>query len=348
MQTSVFTFEDEYLEHFEQEDMLAAFTWPNSPATPTQTPVTQTHVMPTHDSVDTSMEVGDPGMTADADPGISVRRCATHAAGAEHVAVETQVVLDNPFSQLDSLHSNSCHIDAREQNLEEKARKRNVEKLRNMQRSVCEVDALLTAGGWIQNSLQDGPASDEEDPTFEDLSTFEGVSDVSPQDDYVRQPFPGECHVPDTRPGNAAGFGEIPEAIVFPPTEFRVRRTLPPDIEQYLDTIAPDNGRLVKVSSRPNASGHRVGMRLDLGLTRQMFEDDATVRSVGAWRKVFCVIQVELTAQGTETRSLGPEKMCCCGTWPLGAGITHRVSLVHRLRDCPHWRAQSTQTEVEP
>ena len=185
MPNSVFTFEDEFFEREDMSSVIAACTWPNSPATPTQTPVTQTPVMPTHDSVDTSMEVRDPGMTADADPGISVRRCATHAAGAEHVAVETQVVLDNPFSQLDSLHSNSCHIDAREQNLEEKARKRNVEKLRNMQRSVCEVDALLTAGGWIQNSLQDGPASDEEDLTFKDLSTFEGVSDVSPQDDYV-------------------------------------------------------------------------------------------------------------------------------------------------------------------
>jgi hypothetical protein len=249
--------------------------------------------------------------------------------------VETQVVLDNPFSQLDSLDSNSCHIDAMEQDSEEKARKRNVDKLRKMQRSVLQVDASLTAGGWIQDSLQDGHASDEEDLTFEDLSTFEGVSYVSQQDDYVRQPLPVECHFPEARPGNAAGFGEIQEAIVFQPAP-RVRRTLPPDIEQYLDTIAPDDGRLVKVSSRRNASGHRVGMRLDLGLTRQMFEDDATVRSVGVSRKVFCVTQVEL---GTET-SLGPERMCCCGRWPLGENAGQGVHSVHRWRDCPRVKNQ--------
>jgi hypothetical protein len=157
MENSVFTFEDEL---FEREDMredmspmFAAFTWPNSPATPTQTPVTQTPVMPTHDSVDTSMEVGDCEMTADADPGISVRRCATYAAGAEHVAVETHVALDNPFSQLDSLDSISCN-DVMAQASEENARKCNTKKLKDMQRSVLEVDALLTAGGWIQGCVK--------------------------------------------------------------------------------------------------------------------------------------------------------------------------------------------------
>jgi hypothetical protein len=343
------TFElDSPLPHEDMSDMFGAFTplmVPTSPATPTQTPATQTpatqtHVMPTHDDVDTSMEVDSSVTLADADLDIS----ATPAAGAEPVA-ETDVVF-MLFSNLACPDEMSCRTDPMVQTDrvsaaqdEHSARKCNVEKLRAMQRSVLKVDALLTAGGWIQDSLQDGPASDEEDPTFEDLSTFEGVYDVSPQDDYVRQPFPVECHVPDTRPGNAAGFGEIPEAIVFSPA-LHVRRTLPPDIEQYLDTIAPDDGRLVKVSSRPNASGHRVGMKFDLYATLKMFEDDATVRSVGVSRKIFCVTQVELTAQGTETRSLGPERMCCCGTWPLGENAGHGVHLVHRWRDCPHVKNQ--------
>jgi hypothetical protein len=51
-------------------------------------------------------------------------------------------------------------------------------------------------------------------------------------------------------------------------------------------------------------------------------------------RKIFCVTQVELDENGNETRRLAPEKMCSSGTWPLGAGMTHEVHLVHRLRDC--------------
>jgi hypothetical protein len=206
---------------------------------------------------------------------------------------------------------------------------------------VQKVDALLMAGEWSshQGILPDGHTSDEEDLTFEDLSTFEGVSDVSPQDDYVRQPFPVECHVPDTRPGNAAGFGEIPEAIVSSPAP-RVRRTLPPDIQQYLDTIAPDDSCLVKVSSRPNASGGLVYMYFNLHLTRDMFEKDTTIWLTGASRMIFYVTQVELTAQGTETRSLGPERMCCCGTWPLRENAGRAVHSVHRLRDCPHVKNQ--------
>jgi hypothetical protein len=336
MPDSVFTFEVD----FEPEDMSAMLevTWPNSPATPTQTPVTQTPVtqtpvMPTHDSVDTSMEVGDYEMTADA-PGISVHRCATHAAYAEHVAVETQVVLHNPFPQLD-LGVSVSRLD----NHHNEARRHNLLKFTTMICRVFDVDKELTAGGWSlhPDSPRTRPASPIQDLTFTDCSVFEGVAGVLSQDDYVRQPFPVECHVPDTRPGNAAGFGEIPEAIVFSPA-LRVRRTLPPDIEQYLDTIAPDDGRLVKVSSRPNASGHRVGMKFDLYATLKMFEDDATVRSVGVSRKIFCVTQVELTAQGTETRSLGPERMCCCGTWPLGENAGNAVHLVHRWRDCPRVR----------
>ena len=329
---------------FEAFSPLAVQT---SPATPTQTPATQTpatqtHVMPTHDDVYIRMEVDSSVTLAGAELDIS----ATPAAGAEPVA-ETDVVF-MPFSNLDSCNGMLYRTDPMVQTDrvsaaedEDYARKLNVKKLRAMQLSVQKVDALLMAGEWSshQGILPDGHASDEEDLTFKDLSTFEGVSDVSPQDDYVRQPFPVECHVPDTRPGNAAGFGEIPEAIVSSPAP-RVRRTLPPDIQQYLDTIAPDDGRLVKVSSRPNASGHRVGMRLDLGLTRQMFEDDATVRSVGASRKIFCVTQVELTAQDTETRSLGPERMCCCGTWPLGENAGQGVHSVHRWRDCPRVKNQ--------
>jgi hypothetical protein len=61
MPTPVFTFEEEFYELGDMSDMLAAFTAPNSPATPTQAPVTQTPVMPTRDDVDTRMEDGDAG-----------------------------------------------------------------------------------------------------------------------------------------------------------------------------------------------------------------------------------------------------------------------------------------------
>jgi hypothetical protein len=80
-------------------------------------------------------------------------------------------------------------------------------------------------------------------------------------------------------------------------------------------------------------------MNLNLHLTRNMYQNDANVRSVGATRKIFCVTPVELDEYGNETRRLAPERMCCYGTWPSGVEMVHRVHQVHRLRDCPQLKS---------
>jgi hypothetical protein len=62
---------------------------------------------------------------------------------------------------------------------------------------------------------------------------------------------------------------KIQEQKFFAPVEFPVQSPLPPDIEDYLRMIAKYDRHLVKVSSRRNASGHRVCIHFDLRLTRQ-------------------------------------------------------------------------------
>jgi hypothetical protein len=59
---------------------------------------------------------------------------------------------------------------------------------------------------------------------------------------------------------------KIQEQKFFAPVEFPVQSPLPPDIEDYLRMIAKYDRHLVKVSSRRNASGHRVCMHFDLRL----------------------------------------------------------------------------------
>jgi hypothetical protein len=339
MQSMFILDESDVLE--DMSGMFAEFSVPNSPVTPTQTPVTQAPVMLTHGDVDTSMEVDGSEMQAGADLGSS----AAPAAGAEPVVAETHLVLEGRFSNLES-HRDSMprrgNLIAQALGVSESARRFNVEKLKMMRRSVLEVDTW----GWHPDSPQHRPASPIQDLTFTDCSTFEGVGSVWSHDD---PPFQVQYHsVPDAHmmkdhhhPHLGSGselchqFHKIPEQKFFAPVQFPVQSPLPPDIEDYLRMIAKYDRHLVKVSSRRNASGHRVCMHFDLRLTRQMFEHDTTVRSTGATRKIFCVTQVELDAQGSETRRLESERMCCCGTWPLEAGVTHGVHTVHRLRDCP-------------
>jgi hypothetical protein len=305
------------------------------------------------------------------------------------VVVETRVVSEAPFSKLGSLQHSAIKQapskfkrdpDTSNQfagaEYLEAALRLNTQRIETTEHYMRLDNISLLAGGWDlhPDSPEHRPASPIQDLTFTDCSMFEGVAGVS-QDDNPCSPFQVECHIQDARLGNAADFHiqdarlgnaadfhiqdarlgnaadfqKTPEPRFFSPAKFCAQSRLPPDIEEYLHIIAKDDGQFVKVSSRPTASGGLVSMYFNLHLTRQMFQNDATVRSTGATRKIFCVTQVELDAQGNETRRLASEKMCCCGTWPLGAGMTHRVHMVHRLRDCsgiaPDIWAQSPDLE---
>ena len=254
------------------------------------------------------------------DPSLS----ATPASVAEPPGVTEESTA--PFSKLDTLECSAIKQvpskfkrdpdlsdpDTRTE-YPEAALRLNTERIERTEHYMRLDSIALLAGAWDlhPDSPRHRPASPIEDLTFVDCSIFEGVAGV----------FTSPMHASEMLQAS-----RIREAILFPP--------LAPDIEEYLCIIAKDDGKFVKVSSRPTASGGLVYMYFNLHLTRQMFQDDATVRSTGATRKIFCVTKVELDENGNITRELSPEKMCCCGTWPLGEVVKHGVSVVHRLRDC--------------